>query len=74
MSADLTLEAVALYARTTQSEVRQEIVMKGIKSEAEGAAALASILMEQAAQIAAIAYDQKGRAIPGSQPNLDTRV
>ena len=72
MSADITFDAASTYARYTQAAGRQHVAMSVMKTQAEGEAALATILLEQAAQIAA--YDQHGRAVPGDQPTLDARA
>jgi hypothetical protein len=74
MSADITFEAASTYARYTQAAGRQHVAMSVMKTQAEGEAALATILLEQAAQIAAAAYDRNGRAVAGDQPTLDARA
>jgi hypothetical protein len=74
MSADITFDVASTYARYTQAAGRQHVAMSVMKTQAEGEAALATILLEQAAQIAAAAYDQHGRAVPGDQPTLDARA
>jgi hypothetical protein len=74
MSADITFEAASTYARYTQAAGRQHVAMSVMKTQAEGEAALATILLEQAAQIAAAAYDRNGRAVTGDQPTLDARA
>jgi len=72
MSTDLTMNVAASFARYTQAAGQQALAVQVIKTQAQGEAALADMIMEQAAAIAA--YDHHGRFVAGDEPSLDVRI